>query len=451
MEEEFEFFAITDLLSFTFWFFLIVIYCYLRHNNKKHLSHYKYFYAAFFSKMAFGMIFALIYMLYYKGGDTIYYWDCGVKLERLFFKDPSLYFKQIFGDNSWENYYNFYDTEIGYPPDWIYKEKEGLFVGKITSLFCFITLNSFLSITLLFSFIMANASWKLFEMFLDQKVVSPGNAFIATFCIPTVSFWCSGIMKDTLVLICLFYLLSYAHLLINKKPKRIILVLATMVFLCFIIYTIRTFILIAFMPPLLIGISDRIARNVKNKAVRLVFIRGGSIALVFIFLFLYISNSKSFGEYSSEKMIGTAVELHDDFAYNTTYGENKYDIGPVDNSPGSMLVVAPQAIIAALYRPFLWETNNILMLFSGLESMVFIFLTIRFLYIHKLTRWVKYLKTNEFILFSIMFILVFGYFVGFTSGLFGTLVRFKAPIMPFFMLILLLKPIKKIENTEAEI
>ena len=52
---------------------------------------------------------------------------------------------------------------------------------------------------------------------------------------------------------------------------------------------------------------------------------------------------------------------------------------------------------------------------------------------------IKILFTQEYFIFSIIYVLILAYFVGFTSGLFGILARLKAPVLPFFVFILLYK------------
>ena len=49
------------------------------------------------------------------------------------------------------------------------------------------------------------------------------------------------------------------------------------------------------------------------------------------------------------------------------------------------------------------------------------------------------MKDNFFYLYALFLVLILAYFVGLTSGLFGTLVRLKTPVMPFFLLIILYK------------
>jgi hypothetical protein len=59
---------------------------------------------------------------------------------------------------------------------------------------------------------------------------------------------------------------------------------------------------------------------------------------------------------------------------------------------------------------------------------------------------IKKIRKNEFLLFSLVFILIIGFMAGFTSILFGVLVRIRAIILPFVYLILTVRGKK--ETTE---
>ena len=45
-----------------------------------------------------------------------------------------------------------------------------------------------------------------------------------------------------------------------------------------------------------------------------------------------------------------------------------YSLGELDGTFGSMIRLSPQAINVSLFRPYLWEVKNPLMLLSALES-----------------------------------------------------------------------------------
>ena len=130
-----------------------------------------------------------------------------------------------------------------------------------------------------------------------------------------------------------------------------------------------------------------------------------------------------------------------------------YTLGELDGSFGSMFRLAPQAINVSLFRPYLWEVNNPLMLLSALESLVFLILSLVLIFKYGL----GVLKSfrNPDVSFSFVFSIILAFAVGVSSFNFGTLVRYKIPILPFYALAMILiyyenKPRKVEEFEETE-
>ncbi len=443
-------FQITDIISITFWGFLIFAFFYVRYHNRKHIPHYKFYPAFLIYKFALALLFSAVYIFYYEGGDTVWYWDGAVKMANLCLKDPGLYLEQMASNPTNERYFNYFDADTGYPPNWIYKEHDSFYVCKITSIICLITLDSFFAISMIFAFFSALATWKLYEMILEQKITTISKAAIAILFIPSVNFWASAIMKDTIVLTCTYILIICVYRLFIKKIKQkrfwTYIVGALVVFL---IFKIRSFMLICLLPCLMIWINYELLSKIRNRLLRRMLIPLLFIVTLSSIAAMYYS-SEAFGSYSADNIVNTAIVIQQDFSENKFYGENRYYIGDVNGSPQSMLAVMPAAIIAAFYRPFIWEANTIFMFFSGLESVFFIFLTIRFLIRFRFYKWIAVIRKNKFLLFALVFSLVLGYFVGFTGGIFGALVRFKTAVLPFIVLIFLMEKSQPEPEPEPE-
>lgn len=99
------------------------------------------------------------------------------------------------------------------------------------------------------------------------------------------------------------------------------------------------------------------------------------------------------------------------------------------------------------FRPYLWEARNPVVMLGAIESSIFLALFIFILY--KL-KWHLFtpLKGKYLLSGLVIFIIIFGFAVGFTSYNFGALGRYKIPIMSPFSMILIYIIIKtnKIEN-----
>jgi hypothetical protein len=89
---------------------------------------------------------------------------------------------------------------------------------------------------------------------------------------------------------------------------------------------------------------------------------------------------------------------------------------------------------------------------NGIESSVLLFFTFRLFTGGRLLRTITAIQSNEFLLFAFFFALILAFFAGFTSILFGVLVRFKAPVLPFLVLILSITNVmQKVKNEPSEV
>ncbi|UOQ76189.1 hypothetical protein MUN84_16540 [Hymenobacter sp. 5516J-16] len=73
------------------------------------------------------------------------------------------------------------------------------------------------------------------------------------------------------------------------------------------------------------------------------------------------------------------------------------------------------------------------MLLSALEASLFIWLTVSLFYKTGIGKGFALILGTPILLFCFLFAIVFAIGVGINSGNFGTLVRYKIPLMPFYL------------------
>ena len=136
------------------------------------------------------------------------------------------------------------------------------------------------------------------------------------------------------------------------------------------------------------------------------------------------------------------------------YGGSTFDIGDFEASPISMLSKAHLAITAALFRPFLWEAGNAVMLVSALENFILLVLSIYLLIKVRVIYLFRLILKHHLLVFSFTFSVFFAFCIGLTTSNFGSMVRYKIPAMPFFLAALIiareLLAEKKKETVEEE-
>ena len=107
------------------------------------------------------------------------------------------------------------------------------------------------------------------------------------------------------------------------------------------------------------------------------------------------------------------------------------------------------AIIATLYRPFLWESKKLTTLLSSFESLAIMIFTLLVFFKTGPGNFIKAIVRDPVILYCILFALLFALFVGATTANFGSLVRYKIPCLPFYIIALFLiqDRTRKIKNS----
>jgi hypothetical protein len=437
-EATFQFFGILDGLSIFIW--LIIIYSYASQvkTKFKNSSHYQYYFWGLNAKIFSAIIFSIVYILKYEGGDTVAYWDCAQKLNNLLFYNFNSFLKEfLFSKPDRVRYLHFDIQNTGMPPNWIYNEDEGWFASKVMFLLSLITFRSYFAMTIICSFLSFKASWILYEMALKYNAGTTRNLAIATLFLPSTAFWCTGISKDMIVYTCVIYALHYLLQFYDKSLKKGIGFYLKLILIYFLLVNIRDFMLVVAFFPFIFSMGMRWSNRSENSNFTRFFIRLFIILLVILGMLTFFSSNKA-QEFSQEAQL-----IQNDLKNNSEYGGVRYDLGITDYSPIGMIKAMPISIYTAFYRPYLWEANSIFILISAIETFLFLILSISIPIRIGILKFLKVLQNNEFLILSIVFSLILGFFSGYTSGLFGVLVRFKAPLLPFLYIILTTKSVDK--------
>jgi hypothetical protein len=388
----------------------------------------------FYSKVFYGIAFTVVYLIVYSGGDTRAYWDGAVAMNKLFYQSPSLYFDAILKPPTPENRLIHFNIETGFPPSWIYGEAEGWFVSKIASIISIITFRSFFPTVIIFAFFVSNATWKVFELVVKLNLHTSRVVAWCMFYIPSVGFWCTGISKDTIIYIAILNILYYILDVLLLKNKIKIINIAIVLFYMFIISQIRSFALAATFAPLLFAFGTRMTNRFKSNVfakivLRLFFIGIGSFGFLTVFSSSFVS-----------KLAEDAAVVQNDFKRNTTYTGKKYDIGTIDGTPSGMIRAFPISVFYGFYKPFIYESLSPTLILNGIESLVLVLLTFNFLFNGNVIKKINRVTGNEFLVFAFVFSILIGFMAGYTSVLYGVLVRIRAPLLPFLFLIFTVKP-----------
>ncbi|MCH2231469.1 MAG: hypothetical protein MK105_14115 [Crocinitomicaceae bacterium] len=388
-----------------------------------------------FAKLFFSFAFACVYIFYYGGGDTTAYYDGAVALNNLFLKSPTLYFEQMLSPPNMYKFTQYFDLQTTYPPGWIYREPEGFFVCKLMSLISFLTLKSYLAMTFIMAFVTSIVSWKLFLLVRNYKFSNKKLLAFGVLLLPSVNFWCTGVSKDTVVFIAAITMIVNIFKLISSNYQTGLKNYFFLILSAFVIYHIRSFVLASILLPILFSLGVRLVKSLGGGHNAVVFFRTFFILIGFAIggRTLLIQSEGDF--LKSNSFLQQAAIIQDDFQNNDSYGTKRYSLGDVEFTPLGLIKTSPLAIITGVYRPFIWEARSITLLINGLESIIFIFFTFIFFKAGIKAKWRK-IRSHEFLIFCFLFVFIIAFMTGLTSGLYGVLVRLRAPLLPFLFILL---------------
>lgn len=401
-------------------------------QTKKELKNpaYKYYTRGLLVKLISSVVFCLIYVYYYKGGDTMSYYDSAVSMRNLFLQKPGHFLEVLFLDNTRERIY-YFDSTTGYPYGYMYFDDQTFTVIRIITPLVIITNKSYLLSSVLLARLSYSGIWKLYILFSTyfppvRKHLAWGILFV-----PSVVFWGSGILKDTITLAsaCWFvYAFNQGFIFKRKRVRNI--------FIMFLagatILVIKPYILMVLLPGTVIWALYSRLSKIRSKVALFILFPGIVVASIGVGIFFMSTLGERLAKFSPDKILQTAAVTQQDLKQEY-YSKNSFDIGEFDPSVAGIITKAPVAIFFGLFRPFLWDSSNVVMLLSGLENFIILFITVMLFIKIKIKRFMTILFENPLLIFSLVYSILFSFSVGLTTANFGALVRFKIPFLPFYI------------------
>jgi hypothetical protein len=446
-----QFFSLLDLILTPI--YLGVIYFISRiiqNRNIEERPEYKYYLRAITLKILGGLGLVFVYTLYYPGGDTTNYFHDGLVINRLLFKNTSDGLNILFNGVSRDNYFVF-DNETGFPI--YFRDKATAFVSQIVAVLAFFGCRALVPTTLLMAWISFIGVWHLYRIFLDEFPALSKEMAIAFFYIPSVLFWGSGLMKDTISLSALGYF-TFAFYQVFIRRKRIFRNTLMMLLSVKVLLIVKAYIFFGVLPGAMIWMVSSYLSKVKIRFIRYII---GPVFFIITVAGAYgvlYSMGDSLGKFSVDQILDRAVITQRDLK-SDYYQGNSFDIGDFDSTLPSILSVSHKALFAGLFRPFILEAKNMLMFISSLENLFLLVFTISLLVRLRVVGFFKYLYRNNLLTFSLIFSIFFSLSVGLSTSNFGSMVRYKIPGLPFYvaslMIIRHLNREEKAKRMEEEI
>lgn len=369
----------------------------------------------------------IIYHTYiYGGGDGFYIFRVANQIGDYLFKEPTTYFKLIFSNNLAFRMDKLHLQDTGY------YIAENFFACRTTAIFYPLFFNNFWAASLFMMSLFFSVSLSIYP---TMKKVFPelSNAFYYFLLFfPTTIFWSSGLSKEVIYFHLLLLMFNSILNIFYLKHRRVFHGIILIICLS-IIFTIKSYIILSVLASLLLTKwIYYVFVIVKNRLLK-IFWSIFSLGLSFLIFFISPLYNFIVDKVVNEILLQQIISNYQYLAINKKAGSS-YDLGiktgQVDFT--QFLIVFPKSIFITLFRPFMWEIKSTAMILAALESTFLIIFSIYFIYKLGLRFLISATLKSQLLLFSLIFILSFAGIIGIASGNYGTLVRYKIPILPFY-------------------
>ncbi len=375
----------------------------------------KHFWPALLLKIMAGCGVGLLYWYHYKSGDTLAYWSDGVAIASLMGSEPGKALAFFWNDSGTPE---FTASLIQLAP-------RSLFFSKICGLVAFVTSGNYWMMASWLSMLTFLASWLIFRRV--TEVTQGATAAIAFLYFPSVVFWSSGLIKESLGLAAVYLLIAAVLLVIRgRQPGWLewILVLVAL----WVGWNLKYYWMGIFLPvALALVTATQLVRRNPSLA------RWDSVVwAVLLIAFLFVGTHVH-PNFSASRFLEVIAANNLEF---TRLSDPPRIVQYLNLEPtwSSVWLNAPAALIAGLFRPFIWESFNFLSLLAGLENLVLLLIVSQSL---KSATKVKSRDHRMLILAALTYVILLITFLALSTPNFGTLSRYRIAGVPILVLVCL--------------
>lgn len=377
----------------------------------------------FLIKIIFCFSIYLVYTRYYTQRETAdifkYFDDAELLYNNVYTKSPLNYWKIIFGINneSLQIHHELKQTQYWFKPHETNIFNDNRTIIRFNAAIYLISFGYYHihSIILCFlSFIGLVAIYKTFIYFFDQRnkiLIYP------IYLIPSVLFWGSGILKESILLFSLGLFVLSLNNFLNIKRKRFISSFG-LILSVFLLAITKTYVLLTIIPSATAWV---ICWKYNHLKPTITFLVTNIFYIIIAFQLKHIHPSLDVPGNIRFKQIDFI-----NVAKETNSGSRIY-LKPLSESILSYLNNAPQALINSLFRPTLFECNSILSVFACVENLLFSILIVLTLLFFKPPQ----REQKIILLFCVFFTLSLSLLIGYVVPVVGAIVRYKVPMLPF--------------------
>jgi hypothetical protein len=384
-------------------------------------------------KILAGILVGLIYKYHYGGGDTFNLFHDAVAYSEFALHSPTYFIQLLFEQ----------DVPDSLRENFLYSNHpRSLIASKIFSFFSLITNNNYWISSMYLSLFSFSGMWYLANEITLRYPETKWAAGIGFLLFPSVVFWSSGVLKESLIMGSLCYLFGF---ILKNTPLRKKNFLRSSLFgilFIIILWQLKYYYLAAFLSVSITGITILLIRS------KFTILDSKPLSLFILWIILFMlflgASSQLYPTLQMDNFLFFLLDTHDTIYINSK-PDNLIHYDNLNATFQSLLKNSPLALFSGLFRPGVWDKNSLLYILPTIENLFILISTVLvFRNIQKLSS-----PITRILIFSlIVYILLLAVLMAFAAPNFGTLMRYKVGYLPFLVYLVcinnpLLKFLKK--------
>ncbi|MBX2917398.1 MAG: hypothetical protein KF856_19175 [Cyclobacteriaceae bacterium] len=372
------------------------------------------YWLAWLFRISMSVSLGLIYKYYYTANDTWHFFEDATKLSAVARDNLITYLQVLFTNQP--------DPEV--VQTLFYAQERSLFLVKCISFFALISGDNYWACAMYMATLAFGASWYLFKTICTYFEHAKFAAALSFLFFPSVVFWSSGLVKETLALAGILVISAVFTRFINGGKVTVLQVILCVV-AGWVAWNLKYYWTALFLVSILTTL--------------IVFLVGRKIALLktywplawgLVFAIIGIVATRLHPNFYIERLLEVIISNHQAFV-KISKPEGLIHFYNLQPTWWSIVMNTPLAIISGFFRPWLGEANGLTSIMAALENLVLAVLCISACFR-------KTWKTTDglVIMAVVVYVLLECVLMAISSPNLGTLSRYRVGFLPFFVFLI---------------
>lgn len=379
------------------------------------------FQLVFFLKIIAGTVMILIYTWFYidrSTADIFKYFDDSKIMFDALRTSPVDFFKMLTGvDSKSPSLFKYYSKMIAWDDSDIMYNDNRIMI-RFNCIMRFISFGNYYIHMVVMCFITLYGLTCLFRLFASEVKDKYFGIFCAVMLMPSVLFWGSGVLKDSVMLFATGMFLYNLNKVSTNSALLGNKILFVIGFLLMVF--VKPYVLAVMMPCLfmIIFIKRKPQRNI-NRLSTWIVVYGIYVGLIYI--------SKYFSQINVVELI--SLKQHQFMSLAIAVDSGSVVPIPELSTTMSLIAAVPNALFNIFFRPFIFESLSPVILLAASENILILITAL----ICVLKMKLQNCYVTPWFFFSMLFVPVLYCLIGLIVPVAGALVRYKTIALPFLM------------------